>query len=44
MSFLEGLACEDLKQKELEALDRSYKILIAIRTVKPGNKDENSRP
>jgi SAM-dependent methyltransferase len=35
ISFLEGLACEDLKQKELDAIDRSYEILIAIRAVKP---------
>ena len=35
ISFLEGLACEDLKQSELEAFDRSYEILIAIRAVKP---------
>jgi len=35
ISFLEGLACEDLKQKELDAVDRSYEILIAIRAVKP---------
>jgi ubiquinone/menaquinone biosynthesis C-methylase UbiE len=35
ISFLEGLAAEDLKQKELDAVDRSYEILIAIRAVKP---------
>jgi len=35
ISFLEGLACEDLKQKELDTIDRSYEILIAIRAVKP---------
>lgn len=35
ISFLEGLACEDLRQKELDAVDRSYEILIAIRAVKP---------
>jgi hypothetical protein len=35
ISFLEGLACEDLKQKELDVVDRSYEILIAIRAVKP---------
>lgn len=35
ISFLEGLACEDLKRSELEACDRSYEILIAIRAVKP---------
>ena len=35
ISFLEGLACEDLTQKELDAVDRSYEILIAIRAAKP---------
>jgi len=35
ISFLEGLAAEDLKQKELDTGDRSYEILIAIRAVKP---------
>jgi SAM-dependent methyltransferase len=34
ISFLEGLACEDLKQSELDARDRSYEVLIAIRAVK----------
>ena len=36
ISFLEGLACEDLKQSELDARDRSYEILIAVRAVKLG--------
>ena len=35
ISFLEGLAVEDLKKKELDAVDRSYEVLIAIRAVKP---------
>jgi ubiquinone/menaquinone biosynthesis C-methylase UbiE len=35
ISFLEGLAVEDLKQKELDAVDRSYEVLIAVRAVKP---------
>jgi SAM-dependent methyltransferase len=35
ISFLEGLACEDLKPSELDARDRSYEVLIAIRAVKP---------
>jgi len=35
ISFLEGLACEDLRQSELDARDRSYEVLIAIRAVKP---------
>ncbi|HSK66571.1 MAG TPA: hypothetical protein VK888_06560, partial [Anaerolineales bacterium] len=39
ISFLEGLACEDLRQKELDAVDRSYEILIAIRAVKPGQDE-----
>jgi SAM-dependent methyltransferase len=34
--FLEGLACEDLTRAELDARDRSYEVLIAIRAVKPG--------
>ena len=37
ISFLEGLAVQDLKQKELDALDRSYEVLIAVRAVKPGD-------
>ena len=39
ISFLEGLASEDLRQKELDAVDRSYEILIAIRAVKPGQNE-----
>lgn len=35
ISFLEGLACEDLKRSELDAKDRRYEILIAVRAVKP---------
>jgi SAM-dependent methyltransferase len=34
ISFLEGLAVEDLKEKELDAVDRSYEVLIAVRAVK----------
>ena len=34
ISFLEGLACEDLKPSELDARDRSYEVLIAVRAVK----------
>lgn len=37
ISFLEGLAVEDLKKKELDAVDRSYEVLIALRAVKVGN-------
>src|SRR5919109_3245645 len=35
ISFLEGLACEDLERSELDARDRSYEVPIAIRAVKP---------
>ena len=34
ISFLEGLAAEDLKKKELDAVDRSYEVLIAVRAIK----------
>lgn len=34
ISFLEGLAAEDLKRLELDARDRRYEVLIAIRAVK----------
>lgn len=34
ISFLEGLAAEDLRKKELDAVDRSYEVLIAVRAVK----------
>jgi hypothetical protein len=37
ISFLEGLAAEDLKKSELDAIDRAYEVLIAIRAVKMGN-------
>lgn len=37
ISFLEGLAAEDLKRSELDARDRSYEILIAVRAVKMGH-------
>jgi SAM-dependent methyltransferase len=39
ISFLEGLAVEDLKKKELDAVDRSYEILIAVRAVKAGKAE-----
>ena len=35
ISFLEGLAVEDLKKKELDSHDPNYEILIAIRAQKP---------
>jgi SAM-dependent methyltransferase len=34
ISFLEGLAVEDLTKKELDVVDRRYEVLIAIRAVK----------
>jgi SAM-dependent methyltransferase len=37
ISFLEGLAAEDLKEKELDVVDPNYEILIAVRAVKPEN-------
>ncbi|UCH58586.1 MAG: methyltransferase domain-containing protein [Anaerolineales bacterium] len=37
ISFLQGLAREDLKSSELDATDSDYEILIAIRAVKPVN-------
>ena len=37
ISFLHGLAAEDLKKKELDAVDRSYEVLIAVRAVKPNS-------
>jgi SAM-dependent methyltransferase len=36
ISFLEGLAAEDLKKRELDTVDPNYEILIAVRAVKPG--------
>jgi SAM-dependent methyltransferase len=39
ISFLEGLAVEDLKKKELDAADRAYEILIAVRAVKAGKAE-----
>jgi SAM-dependent methyltransferase len=36
ISFLEGLAAEDLKKEELDTVDPNYEILIAVRAVKPG--------
>ncbi len=35
ISFLEGLACEDLTRKELDAVDPNYELLIAVRAIKP---------
>ena len=39
ISFLEGLAVEDMKKKELDAVDRSYEVLIAVRAVKSENAE-----
>ncbi len=39
ISFLEGLAVEDLKKKELDAVDRAYEVLIAVRAVKAGKAE-----
>jgi SAM-dependent methyltransferase len=39
VSFLEGLAVEDLRKKELDAVDRAYEILIAVRAVKAGKAE-----
>jgi SAM-dependent methyltransferase len=36
ISFLEGLAREDLRQAELDAFDPEFEILIAVRAIKPG--------
>ncbi|MHC4271409.1 MAG: methyltransferase domain-containing protein [Planctomycetota bacterium] len=35
ISFLHGLASEELKKKELDYVDQDYELLIAIRAVKP---------
>lgn len=39
ISFLEGLAAEDLKRKELDLVDPSYEILITVRAVKPEGRE-----
>ena len=36
VSFLEGLATEDLKKKELDAMDSNYELIISVRAVKAG--------
>jgi hypothetical protein len=33
-AFLYGLACDDLKQKELDYFDPNYELLITVRAVK----------
>ena len=37
IAFLEGLALEELKQKELDEVDRDYELLITVRAVKFGD-------
>jgi SAM-dependent methyltransferase len=39
ISFLEGLAAEDLKKSELDAVDPNYELTIVMRAVKP-EKDQ----
>jgi SAM-dependent methyltransferase len=36
ISFLEGLASDDLEKKELDSVDPNYEVIIAVRAVKPG--------
>jgi len=36
ISFLEGLAVEDLKKKELDAMDPNYELIISVRAIKAG--------
>jgi SAM-dependent methyltransferase len=35
ISFLQGLAAEDLKRRELDSVDPNYELIVAIRAVKP---------
>jgi ubiquinone/menaquinone biosynthesis C-methylase UbiE len=35
ISFLEGLAAEDLKKRELDTMDPNYELIVAVRAVKP---------
>ncbi|HSJ86014.1 MAG TPA: methyltransferase domain-containing protein [Anaerolineales bacterium] len=34
IAFLEGMACEELSKRELDVIDESYPVLLAIRAVK----------
>jgi SAM-dependent methyltransferase len=34
IAFLEGMACEELSQRELDTIDERYPVLLAIRAVK----------
>ena len=36
ISFLHGLAVEDLRQGDLDYHDPDYQVLIALKAVKPG--------
>jgi len=36
VSFLHGLAAEELRQEELDHHDPDYEVLITLRAVKPG--------
>jgi SAM-dependent methyltransferase len=38
ISFLHGLAVEELRQEELDYQDANYEVLITVRAVKPENK------
>jgi SAM-dependent methyltransferase len=37
ISFLEGLAVEDMRIRELDVMDPDYELIVAIRAVKPAN-------
>jgi SAM-dependent methyltransferase len=39
ISFLEGLATEDLKKKELDFMDPNYELIISVRAVKAGHAE-----
>jgi SAM-dependent methyltransferase len=42
IAFLTGLAHEELSPRELNAVDPAYPVIIAVRAVKPGEKDAHS--
>jgi len=42
IAFLTGLAHEELAPHELNAVDPAYPVVIAVRAVKPGEKDAHS--
>jgi hypothetical protein len=35
MAFLQGLACDELKRRELAYHDPDYELIITVRAVKP---------